>query len=142
MLCNYALCKSIAIFHLIEKVVFHMPLKALLITTHTVSMAWRVSISFSVWQNGTQSTIDRCCFLPSLYHAHDKFLLPNNILHIIKWYVSVNKRVCCSWININVNATFIQRWPVWLMLMLIYKQYILNQNITYEPTKSTSLLAF
>ena len=37
MLWNDALCKSIASFYLIDKQVFHMPLKALVLTTHAVS---------------------------------------------------------------------------------------------------------
>ena len=38
LLCNYVLCKSIVIFHFIDKTVFLMPLKAVVLTTHTVSM--------------------------------------------------------------------------------------------------------
>ena len=38
LICNDALCKSIAIFHLIEKAVFHMPLKALLLTTQYATL--------------------------------------------------------------------------------------------------------
>ena len=70
---NDTQCKSIVIFRLIEKSVLHMPLKALVIITHTVSMAWRVSTSFSMCQNGIQSTIDRRCFLPSLCQEHETF---------------------------------------------------------------------
>ena len=73
LLCNDALYKSISIFHLIEKSVYHMPLKALVLTTHTLLMAWMVSISLSVLQNGTQSTIDRRWFLPSSWQAHEIF---------------------------------------------------------------------
>ena len=72
LICNDAMCKNIASFHLIDKAVFHMTLKALVLTTHTVSMKWRVSISLSVWQNGTQYTIKRHCFFSSLCQAHEK----------------------------------------------------------------------
>ena len=139
---NDALSKSVVIFYLIDKEVCHIPLKELLLTTHTVSMAWRVSISFSVWQNGTQSTIYRRWFLPSLFQAHDIFFLTTYILQTVKWNASVNKRVCYSWINRNINATLIQRWNVMSTWMLIPKQSILNPNITHEPTKNTSILAF
>ena len=73
LICIDALCKSISIIHFIEKAVFHMPLKSLVLNTYAVIMAWRVSLSFSVWQNGAQPTIDRCWFIPSLCHAHDIF---------------------------------------------------------------------
>ena len=39
LLCHDALCKSIAMFHLIDKAVCHMALKALILTTHTLIMA-------------------------------------------------------------------------------------------------------
>ena len=38
LLCNDELCKSIANFHFIDKAVCRMNLKALVLTTHTVSM--------------------------------------------------------------------------------------------------------
>ena len=68
-----------------------MPLKALVLTTHAVSMSWRVSISFYVWQNGTKSTFDRHWFLPYLCHAHDNVFWHTNILHIFKWHTNVSK---------------------------------------------------
>ena len=141
LLWNDALCKSIANFHFIDKSIFHMPLKALVLITHTVSMVWSVSISLSVWHNGTQSTIDRRFFLTSICQAHENNFLPTDILHNFKFYASVKKRVCYSFINRNINATLIQCWPIMWTWMLVPNQSILNQNITYEPTKTTSLLA-
>ena len=70
---NDPLYKIISISHLIDKAVYHMPLKSLVLTTHTLLMAWMVSISFSVWQDGTQFTIDKRCFIPSSCQAHDTF---------------------------------------------------------------------
>ena len=142
LICNDALCKSIAIFHLIDKSFCHMTLKSLVLTTHTVSMVWRVSISFYVWHNGTQYTIDRRRFLLSLCQAHDTFFLTTDILHNVKLHASLNKRVFYSWINKKLNASLIQRWPVMSTWMCIPKKYILNHNITYETTKNTSLLSF
>ena len=88
---NDALCKSIVVFHFIDKSVCHICLKSLVFTTCTVNILWRVSISFDVLQNVTEFTIDRRFFLPYLFHAHDTFLMPTDILHIFKWHASVKK---------------------------------------------------
>ena len=48
MICNDAMCKSIAIFNLIEKAVYHIPMKSLVLTTHIVSMTLSMSIGLSV----------------------------------------------------------------------------------------------
>ena len=104
-------------------------------------MVWKVYISFYVWQNDTQSTIDRHCILPLLCTEYDTFFLPTDIRHTVRWHASFNKRVCYNCISININASLIQRWPAMLTWMRIYQQSILDKNIMCEPTKTTSLLA-
>ena len=142
LLFNDALCKSIAIFHLIDNAVCHIPLKSLVLTTHIVSMAWRVTINFSMWHNGTKSTIDRRCFLTSLYQSHDTFLLSTDILNTVRSHESENKRICYSWINRNINATFIQRWSVMLTLMLPLNYPYSIMISCMNPQKSPLLLLY
>ena len=104
LICNDDLCKSIAIFHFIDKSVCHMPLKALVLTTHTVNMEWRVSISFYVWQNGTQSTI------------HNKQTLISSFSLPITWHSFLPTE----------NCTLINGIQVWKKGSVIVRQKKLN----------------
>ena len=80
-----------------------------------------------------QNDVYKSCSL--IWLTYSSYIMLND-MQVLK------KRVCYSLINRNLNASLIQCWPVISAWIHIPKLSILNHNIMYEPTKTTSLLAF